>query len=162
MLADHPESAEREFRRGFEISGRMGESASVALFAGHLAEALYSQGHRKEADGTLKIATELGGEAVDEARWALIRACLLADAGDIVDALPLVEASLAAIEGTDGWLGGGSSLMDAAHVLGLAGRRADAQRCLQEALDLFEQKGVDPWADRARRALHELAGEERS
>src|SRR5439155_15319162 len=49
LLAGDPAAAEREFRAGYELSQRMGETGYLSTTAGFLAEALYRQGRDEEA-----------------------------------------------------------------------------------------------------------------
>ncbi len=74
MLADSPETAERDARAGFEILDRMQSTGNLASAAPHLGDFLYAQGRYDEAEKTL------GVQRTDHDRWRRRRRGALAAA----------------------------------------------------------------------------------
>ncbi|MGH2555124.1 MAG: tetratricopeptide repeat protein, partial [Actinomycetota bacterium] len=150
ILAGNPTGAEQQFRRAYELSKEIDEPISVAQFAGHLALAMYEQGRYEEAEEMLDVSAALGGTALERAMWRSTRALILARRGDFDDAVTAAQLSVRELVEVDGWWFKGWALMSLAEVLALAGEERAALGPLEEALELFEHKGVVPWIKKMR------------
>jgi tetratricopeptide (TPR) repeat protein len=82
---------------------------------------------------------------------------VLARRGELEEAERLGREAVDIAERTDGLDWRADALVDLAEVLRLAGRPVDAAGSLEEALRLYEAKGVVPSAQRTRALLAELA-----
>ena len=83
LLAGDPAAAEREFRAGYELSERMGETGYLST-AGFLAEALYAQRRDEEAlcytkEGERAAAPD---DLMSQYLWRSVRAKVLAQASE--------------------------------------------------------------------------------
>ncbi len=88
--------------------------------------------------------------------WRTTRGLLLARIGDFAAGEALVREAIQIGRGTDDPRTLGDCLLGLAEVLELAGRGEEAIRPAEEALRLFEQKGILPSIDRARARLARL------
>jgi predicted ATPase/DNA-binding SARP family transcriptional activator len=158
LMAGDPLAAERELRKGYETLLAMqhtGYRATVALL---LAESLYAQARYEEAE---RLVEEAAAAATDDDRpdqvsLQIIGAKLRARRGEFDAAERLSqEAKEIAPSWDDRLLG--EVLVGRAEVLILAGKPDDAADALGEAIRLYEERGAEPLAERARKQLEELA-----
>jgi class 3 adenylate cyclase/tetratricopeptide (TPR) repeat protein len=159
MLAGDYEGAERELRRGYEILRRMGEKASLSTGAALLSRALYEQGRIEESDRFAAVSEAAAG-AEDWTTHVIVestRAKSLAQRGEYEAAEERARHAVALAGRTDALAMHGDALADLAEVLRLAGRDREAAEALDQALDLYDQKGSTVSRDRAQRALAALA-----
>jgi tetratricopeptide (TPR) repeat protein len=159
LLADDPAAAEAIARRSFDLLSSVGSSvASVA--ADQLAEALYRQGRFDEAEEMTRFSEDFGMAADDpfSAPWMLVRGKILARRGAFDDAETLARNGVALLSPTGFLIDRASSLVDLAEVLGRSGKREEAERSLQDALALFEEKGNVVSAAKVRELLAAAAG----
>jgi class 3 adenylate cyclase/tetratricopeptide (TPR) repeat protein len=158
LLAGDPVAAERELRKGYEGLERIGEKAYLSTVAGYLAEALYQQARYEEAARFAGISRETAGadDLVSQILWRTTDAKVLARQGAFDEAEAVARDALRLVVPTDATATHADTLLGLAEVLRLAGRRNEALPLVEEALDLYEQKGVLPSVERTR-AL--LAGE---
>ena len=85
-----------------------------------------------------------------------MRAKLLARRADAAGAEALARESVAIWAEGDNLLWHGYALMDLAEVLRLAGRAQEAVPVVEEAVELFDRKGIVPAAEAAQALLAEL------
>ena len=140
LLAGDPVAAERELRWGFERLVAMGERIDRPGIAAQLAEALYQQNRFDEAERFVEISEEGIPSARVRYRFA-VRAKLRAREGDTEQATALAKAMVESAEREDNPNMHGHTLMDLAEVLRLAGRAEESRRCVESALELYDQKG---------------------
>jgi tetratricopeptide (TPR) repeat protein len=159
LLADDPAAAERELRWGYETLQEVGEMAWLPTLVGLLAEAVYRQGRYEEAERFATSSERTAGseDAYSQVLWRSVKAKVLAREGSAEEAEALIEESVALAEGTDSLQLRGEALLGRAEVLKLSERGSDARRSLEDAVQLFEQKGNRVAADRARGQMQELA-----
>ena len=161
MLAGDPEAAEIELRRACETLERLGEKGFLSTRAGLLAHALCAQGRYEEAGPFIEVAVEAGSEddQSTQALWRSARAKVVAQKGDVDEALRLAKEAVAIVAPTD-WLNTrGDALLDLAEVLELAERPDEAAPVLAEALHLYQQKGNIVAAEKAEQLLAQLREE---
>jgi ATP/maltotriose-dependent transcriptional regulator MalT len=115
----------------------------LSSVAGILAEAIYGQGRYEEAERFTHVSEESAGaeDVYTHVLWRSVRAKVLARQGKMAEALALARESVALVESTDSLHLRWHTLMSAAEVLGLAGREAEAEAALREAIRAAEQKG---------------------
>jgi tetratricopeptide (TPR) repeat protein len=162
-VAGTPEAAAPALRLGYEALDRMGERGLLSTVAGFLAQALYAQGDYEEAARFSRASED--ATAVDDVfsqmLWRISRAKILARRGDLERAEALAREAVRISESTDLLNTRADTLVDLAHVLSLADRRADAVSALEEAARLYQQKGNTPGLERARASAGELGSRRR-
>jgi tetratricopeptide (TPR) repeat protein len=152
MLAGDPAAAERELSWGFGVLEDMGETQNFPDLAAKLADALYAQGRNERALELSKVSEE--STAPDDlsagVQWRAVRAKLLARQGESEGVERLAREAVELASETDFLVLHGDALMDLAEVLRTAGRNEESVPVVQEALQLYEQKGNVVAAERAR------------
>ena len=151
----------KELRRACETLERLGEKGFLSTRAGLLAHALCAQGRYEEAGPFIEVAVEAGSEddQSTQALWRSARAKVVAQKGDVDEALRLAKEAVAIVAPTD-WLNTrGDALLDLAEVLELAERPDEAAPVLAEALHLYQQKGNIVAAEKAEQLLAQLREE---
>jgi len=158
LLAGQPERAEQVLRPGAETLIEMGETAYLSIIAAELAQALYEQARYDEAETWTKTSERASSpdDSVSEMAWRTTRGLLLARLGNFAAGEALVREAIRIGRATDDPRSLGDCLLGLAEVLELAGRAEEAIRPAEEALRLFEQKGILPSIDRARARLARL------
>jgi class 3 adenylate cyclase len=155
-LAGNPVGAEAELRASYEELRKMGEKTFLAENAAQLAQALYTQGRYDEAHRSAQASEEASSGRAQKAYWGPVRAKLLAREGDAKTAEALARESVAIWAERDNLLWHGNALIDMAEVLRLAGRAPEAMPVVEQAVELFERKGIIPALEAARALLAEL------
>ena len=155
-LAGNPAGAETELRASYEELQEMGEKTFLAENAAQLAQALYAQRRYDEAERFVRVSENASPGRAQKAYWGPMRAKLLARRGDHAGAEALARESVAIWAQRDNLLWHGYALMDLAEVLRLAGRGNEAVPVVEQAVELFERKGIVAPAEAARSLLAEL------
>jgi class 3 adenylate cyclase/tetratricopeptide (TPR) repeat protein len=155
LRAGDPVAAERTLREGYDGLEQMGEKGYLSSVAGHLARALYEQGRDDEAAryATICCDTSAPDDLMSQMLWRSVRAKLLARRGEHEEAEILARDAVRLAEATDAIETHADTLFDLAEVLELAGRPDAAVLSANEALRLYEQKGVVPSIRRVRSFL---------
>ena len=150
-----PVLAEELLREGNAVVEREGDTSVRSTILVQLGEALYDQGRYAEADQVVAESELISSpeDAVDLLGLATLKARLSARRGDYVSAEHAARETLA--KAADSKLGFvlEDALMGLAEILLLAGRGEEARKPTQQALELYESRGLVPSADRARRFL---------
>jgi predicted ATPase/DNA-binding SARP family transcriptional activator len=159
MLAGRPAAAERKLLEGYEILEAMGEKSGLSTLAAMLAHAVYAQGRYDEAHRFTEISEESAPEEDRSANvyWLAARAKLLARRGQAADGEELARKALRLAEPTDFLNMRAQAHLDLGEVLRLAGQTSEAVAVVDEAAELYEQKGNTVSAGLARAARAELA-----
>ncbi|MEA2372708.1 MAG: hypothetical protein QOH12_3102, partial [Solirubrobacteraceae bacterium] len=157
MLAGEPARAVARLRGDFETLTRIGDRAMLATAAALLAQAVYALGERHEAERLCLLAedTAAADDIVTHVIWRGVRAKVLADAGSSGEALPLAREAVRLAASTDMLTDHADALFDLAHVLDIAGDRAEAQKTFRDAAELYARKGNKPGVAKAAAALAE-------
>jgi class 3 adenylate cyclase/tetratricopeptide (TPR) repeat protein len=162
LVAGRPAWAEPELRAGAAVLKAAGDRGWLATVEALLAEALYRLGRYDEADEWARRSTTStqSHDSVSQALWRTVKAKLLARRGEEEEAIRLAATSVeqARLARHPHLLG--DSLTAHAEVFLLLGRREDARQMLEEALKVYERKGIVPSIERTRRALEGLQAAE--
>ena len=112
-----------------------------------------------EAEELTRLSEELAApdDLASQIGWRSVRAKVLARRGELAEAVRMAMEAVEIAAGTDGIEWQADALVDLAEVLRLAGRRDEAALRLEEALRLYEAKGVVPAVERTRALLEEVA-----
>jgi tetratricopeptide (TPR) repeat protein len=157
LLAGDYAAAEEKFRAGYEVLEAAGERAALSTLAAQLAQVVYAQGRYVEAQRIAEASQEMGGaeDLATQMGWRGVMAKVLARQGLADEAERVARDGVDLAERTDfGWRG--DQFMDMAEVLRLLNRPAEAIPFLERAIELYEQKGNVPNAERAGALLAEL------
>ncbi len=151
-LAGDLTAAEREYRRGYELLGGLGETAFRATTGCHLAAVLVARGRDADAERIIdEIAHLAQTDDVDvKARTRQVRALLLVQKGCHDEALELAREAVALFGATDYLDANGHMLLTLARVLRAMACTNEAREALEAALALFERKGNLTMAQRVR------------
>jgi class 3 adenylate cyclase/tetratricopeptide (TPR) repeat protein len=158
LLSGRPERAEPALRAAAEVLEKAGEAGGLSAVASFLAEVLYHLGRFDEADEWTTRAEQatVPEDVLGQAWWRAVRARILARRGQAEDALRVSAEATDLLRRTDDLPFIGDALAARAEVLLLLGRPKEARPVLQEALAVYERKGIVASAERARKALAEL------
>jgi class 3 adenylate cyclase/predicted ATPase len=155
LLAADYRAAGIQLRPGLDALEGMGEQGYLSSVAAYLAQALYGQGRLDEADD---LARRAQASAAPDDLWSQVlsrgtRAKVLASHGAYGEAEQHAREAVGLAAATDALDLHGGALVDLADTLALAGRNEEAVTCVADALRLFERKGNDVAAERARARL---------
>jgi class 3 adenylate cyclase/tetratricopeptide (TPR) repeat protein len=152
-LAGEPAAAERKLRHAYELSRRLGDRQYVAV-APNLAEVLHRLGRDEEAlRFTEEVEAAAEPDVPEQFLWRKARAKVLAARGDVAQAERLAREAVDQAARTDHLEEHAEALMTLAEVLRRAGRAAEGEPALREALRLCRRKGSTVMARRAEAAL---------
>ena len=155
LLAGDATTAVREFGWGYDVLEEMGETQNFPDLAAKLADALYEQGELERALELSEVSER--ATAPDDlsagVQWRAVRAKLVARQGAPDEAEALAEEAVALAAETDFPVLRADALVDLAEVLRLADRQHDSIAFLEQALELYEQKGNVAAAERVRAQL---------
>jgi tetratricopeptide (TPR) repeat protein len=134
------------------------ETGNRSTVAALLAEAADAQGRHAEAERYTRISDETAArdDYASQILWRRVRAMAFARQGRLVEAGRLAREAVTLAEATDDINVHGDALRALAEVLRLAERPGEAAPVIQEALNLYEQKGNVVSAGKARALLGEL------
>jgi tetratricopeptide (TPR) repeat protein len=151
LMAGRPQDVEPELKQAYQVLDQLGERHHLATMAGVLARVLYAQGRYEDADRSSRDAERLASvdDLVSQMMWRGTRGKVLAQAGDAKRSLQLVDGAVALAEATDFLPLHADALRDQAEALTVLGRARDAARSLDEAISLYECKGIRVAADAA-------------
>ncbi|MEA2446641.1 MAG: hypothetical protein QOK47_278 [Actinomycetota bacterium] len=154
VLAGRHQEAEREFRDGIETLEIIGDGATLASSAAHLARVLYSRGQLEDAlHWTEASEAAWGDHPYGIVEWGPTRAKIQARFGHTEVAEHLARAALQTIQMSDDILARADTAIGLAEVYILGGRYIAATPLLEEAVGLYSSKGVVPFERQTRRLL---------
>jgi tetratricopeptide (TPR) repeat protein len=159
LLAGRPERAEEPLREGAELLAAAGESSWMSTIAGYLAEVLYRLRRYDEAEEWTRRCDEAASpeDVLSQTMWRSTRAKVLARRGQAEHATNLAQAAVELARTSDSpqWIG--NCLSDQGEVLMVLGYPNEARTCLNEALSVYELKGIVPSVEHVRTLLAEIA-----
>ncbi len=160
VLAGDLVAAERELRAGYDRLAEMGRTSNLPILAALLAQTLFAQGRDEEALRFSETSerTAASDDLFAQVQWRSARAKVFARLGRQAEAEELSTEAVALAATTDFLVLRADSLVDRAEVLVAAGRLEAAQKAAVEALALYQQKGADAAAERARGLLSPKRG----
>ena len=152
LIAGDAVAAEAELRRDHEALAAMGERNYISTTAAFLAEALYRQARDEEAFRMTEESAEIAAadDVATQYLWRSVRAKLLARRGDTAAAETMAREAIDIIGGAQDPDSQGYAWIDFAEVLRMAGRRAEAMDAADRSAALFDAKGNQSSAARAR------------
>ncbi len=155
MLAGAPEAAVELITLSWEHYGRLGETGFRSTVGTMLADALLAAGRAADAEAVLTEAESfVAADDFDpETRRRWVRALMLAGRGEFDKAERLAREALEIVSRTDYLEATAEAHVALAKVLDAAGRTDDARKAWQDALGLYERKGVTSRADSIRERL---------
>nr|WP_123025282.1 BTAD domain-containing putative transcriptional regulator [Mycolicibacterium stellerae] len=154
LVADDPAAAEPLLRRAYNGFRRMGLEADTAETAALLARACVALDRETEADELCTESERLAGNDLKAAiAWRTVRAQLLARGDDHGDARRIAQEAVAIAEHTDLLVDHGDACLALATVLRAAGDTASARVAAEKAVSLYELKGAEALAVKARTVL---------
>jgi ATP/maltotriose-dependent transcriptional regulator MalT len=162
LLAGQPALAEARLRADVETLSSMNAEAALATTTALLAQVVYAQGRTQEA-GELSRMSERRAAAEDtttQVLWRGVQAKVLASEDRCEEAEALAREAVALAEPTDLLLHRGDAMLDLAEVLRTCGRTEESDHAARTALQLYELKGNEAAADRARPLLSHRPGGE--
>jgi class 3 adenylate cyclase/predicted ATPase len=150
-----PVLAEELLREATTVLEAAGEKGVRSTILACLGEALYQQGRYEEADQVVAESEAISSpeDAVDLLMLATLKARLSARRGDYAHAEHAAREALAKAADSKLRFALEDALMSLAEILLLTGRGDEAREPAQQALDLYEGRGLIPSAERARRFL---------
>jgi hypothetical protein len=159
LLAADYRSARIELRAGLDALEEMGERGYGSSVAAFLAQALYGEGRLDEADD---LARRAQANASPDDLWSQVlsrgtRAKVGASRGAHEEAERHAREAVELAAATDALDLHGNALLALADTLALAGRKEEAAECVVDALSLYELKGNDVSAERARARLADMS-----
>jgi tetratricopeptide (TPR) repeat protein len=159
LLAGDLVAAEREFRRGFDRLGELGETGFRSTIGTMLADALLRQGRDDEAETVLGIAEDLTlHDDIDaRVRCRAVRGRLLARRGELVGAERVAREAVEIVSATDYLNLHGDTLLALAEVLEASGAVEEATARVREALELFDRKENVVQAEQTRELIRAKA-----
>ncbi|MFN2524953.1 MAG: adenylate/guanylate cyclase domain-containing protein [Actinomycetota bacterium] len=155
LLAGDPAAAESALAEGYATLEQIGETIYSASLAADLARATYQQGRYDDAARFIAICEENADpDDVDsQVATRTMKAKLAARDGNLEQAEALAREAVVLSQKTD-FLGlQADALMDLAEVLHLAARADESRGAIEDAIVLYEKKGNEVAADRARARL---------
>jgi class 3 adenylate cyclase/tetratricopeptide (TPR) repeat protein len=159
LIAGDPASAERHFRKAYELHRRLGDDAHASTCAAYLAKALARLGRFDEAEEVATIARTIGADD-DLATQAFARsaqAVVRSARGEHEEARRLAREAVDLYAGAQSPWFHGDALMALAEVSRAAGLPGDAVEAARGALAAYERKGHQPGVASARALIDEVS-----
>jgi class 3 adenylate cyclase/tetratricopeptide (TPR) repeat protein len=160
ILAGDHEAAAVNLRRFCDLLEAKGRRNNLSLYAPRLGRELYALGRLDEAEALAQLGRELAAEqdVAPQVAWRQAQALVDAARGRYAEAEALAREAVVIAESTDTLNWQGEAWHDLAEVLAAAGRRDEAVRGLEQALDRFERKKNLAMVDQVRPRLAALRG----
>jgi DNA-binding SARP family transcriptional activator len=159
LLAGDIVAAEQSFRASCEALERIGGLSYLSTRAAELGDVLYGLARYDEAERLSHRSQKLGApdDILTQLLSRSLQARVLARRGRLQEADELSLESMALGQETDSLNRRAKVLLDRAEVLRIAGRSDEAGPAVEQAIELFEQKGNTVASRKARAMLAELA-----
>jgi tetratricopeptide (TPR) repeat protein len=160
MYAADPKAAAACGQHLYDVLSERGDLAHSSTAAGELAISDLELGRLEDARRSATECRDTSGsdDVVNQVIWRRVEARLLADEGEIDEAVSLIREAVAWAERTDMLLEQAETAFDEAEVCRIAGRSDEARSALRRARDAAERKGATVLVERADRRLAELGG----
>jgi class 3 adenylate cyclase len=158
MLAGDAEAAESVLRASAETLEERGEWAHLATRAAEVADAIHAQGRHREAVEWTDVARRhsTADDVSAEFTWRSVRAKAVAAIGGLDEAEELGRAALALVDTTDALNQRADVRLNLSETLRLVGHSGEAAALAEDAAALYESKGNEVGARRARGVVQEL------
>lgn len=151
--------AQREVQADCDFLAAKGETYFLSTMAALLARMAREQGHDEQALALSRTAEEATADddMESQALWRMVRAPILARAGDLAQAEALARAALALVRQSESPMLQADALAELAEVLHAAARHDEASATLAEASALYVAKGNRVAAARAAARMRAFA-----
>jgi DNA-binding SARP family transcriptional activator len=141
-LADERAEAEEVLRVGYDTLGALGRTGHYGAIALRLAQLSYTRGDLEDAE---KYLEEVAGclranDVWDQSHWRAERAKILARRGEFAAGEELVREAVRFAAASDFLTAQADALADMSEVLELVGKRDEAIRTLEAAIELYLKK----------------------
>lgn len=155
LLAGDLDSAESDFRLGFDEAQRVADPGHAASCAALLSRALFEKGRFDESMRFSRIAEQasFGSPEMSQGEWKATRARLQAKEGHLEEAVEVLQRIIGLYPPAALPRDRADALIDLAEVCELGGRTDEASSARHEALKLYEAKGVLPAVERVKQQL---------
>ncbi len=155
VLAGRPDAAEPSLRSAFDRLEAMGDRGFLVTVAPVLADALLGLDRMDEAASLIELTVRwaIDDDLDPQIGWRRVQGRLLARRGDFENAVGVAREAVELAAGTDFIDDHGRALEDLGEVLRLAGHDEDSKAALEQALELYEQKGNTVSSKRVRSLL---------
>ena len=153
-----PDLAAAHFRRSTETLDSLGETSFNSTATALLALVLCDLGRFDDAEPFVQRSRELSAEddIASQAHMRMALARILSHRGNHVEALATIAEAIAINESSDYLASTAESHETRAGVLLANGRVNEACAEFEQAAEMYERKGIVPWAGRVRRVLEGL------
>jgi class 3 adenylate cyclase/tetratricopeptide (TPR) repeat protein len=143
LLGGNPASVEREIRADYEFLAEKKETYLLSTMAALLARLVRDQGRDAEALALTQAAEAASADDDPEAQalWRMVRAPLVARAGDAAQAVSMASNAVDHARSTEAPVLLADALVELGAVLLFAGQQAASEPALAEARALYEAKG---------------------
>jgi tetratricopeptide (TPR) repeat protein len=157
VIDDNLETAEELLRSGYRQLEEMGGTRPRASVAASLARVVYLRGRSDEAEQLTRLCERITPpDQLDaQIRWRSVRAVTVARS-EPEEAERLAKEAVGLADRTDQLDSQAEARIDLAEVLRLGGRRREAARELERAIDLYRAKGNEVGEGNAARLLRAL------
>lgn len=156
LVADDPGGAEPHLRQAYHGFRRMGLDADTAETAALLGRTCLALSRNAEAEELCGESERLAGHALKASiAWRTLRALLLTRRGDHAAARQMAESAVYLAERTDALVDHGDACLALATVFNAAGDETRARAAAERATRLYERKGAEALAVKARVMLGE-------
>jgi tetratricopeptide (TPR) repeat protein len=158
LLAGDPARAEPELRAGVEFLEDAGEFGWFSTVAAVLAEVLYQLEEREQSELWTRRSEQAASadDATSQALWRSTRAKIMARRGEAEGGEQLSTEAIEEARRTDNLMVLGDCLSARAEVLRLLGHVDEARPVYEQALAVYQRKGIVPYIERTKQALAEL------
>jgi class 3 adenylate cyclase/tetratricopeptide (TPR) repeat protein len=160
ILAGDLAAAAAELRRDDEALAALGEAYLRSTITAMLGDVLWRLGDHAGADRHTSIAAELAAEddVLSQVIWRTTRARLLAGAGKLEEAEPMVSSAMTLVEATEETGLRAEALVALADVLEAAHNAIGARKALEDALGIVKAKRDRATAARIAERLSRQSG----
>jgi tetratricopeptide (TPR) repeat protein len=158
LMANTPGEVEPDLERGYAVLARSHEMSRLATISALLGRVHCAQGRYAQAAEYCAVSAEAStpDDIVSQTIWRGSQAKVLAHAGDAESAIDLATTAVALAQDTDFLMLHGDALCDRADALSATGQDEAAIADLDSAVTLYERKGMEPAAGRARAVRESL------
>jgi len=143
-----------------DVLEHAGESGLRSTVLAVLAEVLFQLGKYEEAEERTRLSEQASSaeDVLSHTLWRATRAKVLATRGETQEAVRLAGEAVEWARRSDALAPLGDVLFSRGEVLSLLGREDEARKTFEEALEVYERKGIVPSIERTRAALAALSG----
>jgi class 3 adenylate cyclase/tetratricopeptide (TPR) repeat protein len=150
-----PEAVITRLRSSYEVLAAAEETGVLSTVASNLASALYDVGEYDEAERLSRESEQLGSteDVTTQVGWRAVRAMVLARRGHLENGEELAREALERALVTEYLELVSGAYLSLGEVLRLGGRFEEAREAIEQALALYERKGLALSADAVRAKL---------